>query len=71
VTISGSLVVALALAEAAVDLETAWSAASLDEQWQAEQWGEDSEAARVLAARRSEFEAAERLLQLLSARFEG
>ena len=67
VTISGSLVVALALAEAAIDLETAWSAAVLDEQWQAEQWGEDSEAARALAARRNEFEAADLFLRLLSA----
>jgi chaperone required for assembly of F1-ATPase len=67
VTISGSLVVALALAEEAIDLETAWSAAALDEQWQAEHWGEDSEAARALAARRSEFEAAELFLRLLSA----
>ena len=67
VTISGSLVVALALAEQAIDLETAWSAAALDEQWQAEQWGEDEEAALALAARRREFEAAESFLRLLVA----
>ena len=66
-TISGSLVVALALAEQAIDLETAWSAAALDEQWQAEQWGQDEEAALALAARRREFEAAESFLRLLVA----
>lgn len=65
VTVSGSLVVALALAEGAVDLETAWSAATLDEQWQAEQWGEDAEAASALAARRADFEAGHRFLTLL------
>jgi chaperone required for assembly of F1-ATPase len=65
VTISGSLVIALALAEGAIDLETAWAAATLDERWQAEQWGEDAEAAKALANRRREFEAAYRFLQLL------
>jgi chaperone required for assembly of F1-ATPase len=65
VTISGSLVIALALTEGAVDLDTAWAAASLDETWQAEQWGEDAEAAVVLENRRREFAAAYRFLQLL------
>ena len=65
VTISGSLLIALALAEGAIDLETAWSAGALDELWQAELWGEDAEAARALAARRSDFEAAHRFLTLL------
>ena len=68
VTISGSLVIALALAEEAIDLETAWAAATLDEAWQAEQWGEDEEAAARLEARRVEFEAAERFLRLLRQR---
>ena len=65
VTIAGSLVIALALAGEAIDLETAWAAAALDEAWQAEQWGEDAEASARLAARRAEFEAAERFLKLL------
>jgi len=65
VTISGSLVIALALAEEAIDLETAWAAATLDEAWQAERWGEDEEAAARIEARRTEFEAAERFLRLL------
>ena len=65
VTISGSLLIALALAEGAIDLESAWSAAALDEHWQAEQWGEDAEAARALGVRRTEFEAAARFLSLL------
>jgi chaperone required for assembly of F1-ATPase len=65
VTVSGSLVIALALAERAIDLETAWAAATLDEQWQAENWGEDDEAAKALAARRADFAAGYRFLGLL------
>ena len=67
VTIPGSLVIALALAEGAVGLDEAWTAATLDEQWQAEQWGDDAEAARALGARCVEFEAADRFLRLLGA----
>lgn len=65
VTISGSLLSALALAEKAIDVDTAWTAATLDEAWQAEQWGEDSEAKKALDARRADFQAAHRFLQLL------
>jgi chaperone required for assembly of F1-ATPase len=65
VTVSGSLVIALALAEDAIDLETGWAAATLDEQWQIEQWGEDAEAAAMLASRRQDFEAGYRFLGLL------
>jgi chaperone required for assembly of F1-ATPase len=65
VTIAGSLVIALALAEGAIGLEAAWQAATLDEAWQAEQWGEDALAAAALANRRREFEAAYRFLTLL------
>jgi chaperone required for assembly of F1-ATPase len=65
VTISGSLLIALALAEGAIGLAEAWAAASLDEQWQAGQWGEDAEAVAALAGRRRDFEAAARFLALL------
>ncbi len=65
VTISGSLIISLALAEGAIDLGTAWAAASLDEAWQAEKWGVDAEAARVLDARRADVESAYRFLELV------
>jgi chaperone required for assembly of F1-ATPase len=65
VTVSGSLVIALALAEGAIDLETGWAAATLDETWQIEQWGEDAEAAAMLASRRRDFDAGYRFLSLL------
>jgi chaperone required for assembly of F1-ATPase len=65
VTVSGSLLIALALAEGTISLDQAWAAASLDEQWQAEQWGEDADAAAALANRRRDFAAAARFLALL------
>jgi chaperone required for assembly of F1-ATPase len=65
VTVSGSLIVALAVAEGAISLDAAWAAAALDEQWQAEQWGEDAEAAAALANRRRDFAVAARFLALL------
>lgn len=65
VTIAGSVIIALALAEEAIDLAAAWAAASLDEQWQLDQWGEDAEARTVLNNRRRDFEAAARFLALL------
>ncbi len=66
VTIAGSLVIALALAEGAISFDEAWRAATIDESWQAEQWGEDAEAAAALANRRAEFEAAYRFLTLVA-----
>ena len=65
VTVSGSLIIALALAENEISLQAAWSAATLDEQWQLEQWGADAEAEKALGARRDDFEAGYRLLKLL------
>ena len=65
VTISGSLLIGLALAEDGLDLDKAWEAATLDEAWQTEHWGEDEEAAAALEARRRDFEAAHRFLKLL------
>ena len=65
VTVSGSLLLALALAEGAIDRATAFAAAMLDELWQAERWGEDALAIQARAARREDFEAGARFLALL------
>ncbi|MET3724227.1 ATP12 family chaperone protein [Sphingomonas trueperi] len=65
VTISGSLVAALALLEGAADRETVWRSAMLDEDWQVEQWGEDDLATRARNVRRADFDAAVRFLSLL------
>lgn len=64
VTITGSLVLGLALAERAMDAEAVWIAANLDEDWQAEQWGEDYLAVQARETRRREFDAAVRFLHL-------
>jgi chaperone required for assembly of F1-ATPase len=65
VTVSGSLVGALALLEGAVAAETLWQAALVDELWQAEQWGEDELAIQARDAHRADFEAGARFLALL------
>jgi chaperone required for assembly of F1-ATPase len=65
VTIGGSLVAALAVLEGAVTPEQAWDAVSVDERWQLEQWGLDAEAEAALDARRRDFLAAARFLELL------
>ncbi len=65
VTISGTLIGALALAEGRLDADALWSAALVDEMWQIEQWGEDQLAAEARAARRQDFDAAVRFLTLV------
>lgn len=65
VTIGGSLVAALAVLEEAVGVEAAWEAVSLDERWQAEQWGPDAEAEASLALRRRDFFGGAAFLALL------
>jgi chaperone required for assembly of F1-ATPase len=65
VTIGGSLVVALALAEGAIADDRAFDVTHLDELWQAERWGEDQLARDARAARRADFRAAARFLSLL------
>jgi chaperone required for assembly of F1-ATPase len=67
VTIGGSLVAGLALLEEMMPAESAWEAVSLDERWQLEQWGDDLEARATLDARRRDFLAAARFLELLRA----
>ena len=61
-TLTGSFVIALALAEGRLDPDAAWEAAHLDDLWSAEVWGHDEEAEARLAHRRVEFDAAVRLL---------
>lgn len=65
VTISGSLVLALALAERVMDADAVWAAANLDEDWQAEKWGKDDLAVKARETRQRDFEAAARFLSLV------
>lgn len=55
VSIGGSLVGVLALLDDAIDAEGLWSAVSLDERFQLDQWGKDEEAEERLEAARAEF----------------
>ena len=65
VTIGTSLVAALAVLEKAIPAEEGWLAVSVDERWQLEQWGADSEAEKVLETRRRDYVGAARFLELL------
>lgn len=65
VTISGSLVIGLALLDEAVLPEDAFDIAHLDELWQVEHWGEDDLALAARAVRRQDFLAACHFLDLL------
>lgn len=67
VTISGSLVIALAVLEGELAPNAAFDAAHLDELWQAEHWGEDDFALDQRAAHRADFLAACAFLSLLRA----
>ncbi len=63
-TACGSLVIALALARGRLDAEAAWSLSQLDESYQIERWGEDSEAADRRAHLMADIEAASRFMAL-------
>lgn len=66
VTISGSLVLGLAVSRGALGAEQAWALSRIDETWQAEHWGRDAEAEAVEALKHQDFLRAETLLGLLS-----
>jgi chaperone required for assembly of F1-ATPase len=57
-TLTGSALIALALAEGEIDIDTAWAAAHVEEDWNISQWGEDAEAAARRAQRLADFTAA-------------
>lgn len=65
VTISGSLIAALALIEGGASAAAVWTAALVDEDFQADRWGRDPLAEAAAAVRRQDFDAGVRLLGLL------
>lgn len=67
VTLSGSLLLGLAVAEGWLDVADAWTRSRLDEDWQIAEWGEDTEAAAAATRRATDFAQAARLLSLLRA----
>lgn len=64
-TLTGSALLALALAHGAVDIEQAWAAAHVDEDWQMAQWGRDELALERRAYRYAEMQAAAQILALI------
>jgi chaperone required for assembly of F1-ATPase len=57
-SLSGSALIALALGEGALDVDAAWTAAHVDEDWNIEKWGDDSEATVRRVRRFADFRAA-------------
>jgi chaperone required for assembly of F1-ATPase len=63
-SLTGSAILALAVALKRLSPEEAWKAAHVDEDWQISQWGEDAEAKARREARCRDFNAAARALDL-------
>ncbi|HZZ25346.1 MAG TPA: ATP12 family protein [Roseiarcus sp.] len=66
-TLTGSALLALAVARGFLSPESAWQAAHIDEDFQAERWGADAEATARREARWREFEAAAIVVGAMSA----
>jgi len=66
-TTSGSVLLALALAERRIGVEELWAAADLDEAYQRERWGDDPIAAKRRTEVEADLRAAARYLDLLGA----
>jgi len=64
-TLSGSAILPLAVAAGRLSPADAWEAATLDEAWNARQWGEDAKGKARLEQRRKEFLSAAQMLTLL------
>ncbi|MCO4848662.1 MAG: ATPase [Yoonia sp.] len=64
VSISGSLILALAVTRGAVPVADAWEKSRVDEHWQASQWGDDEDASANEALKKQAFEHAERFYRL-------
>ncbi len=65
-SLTGSALIALALAHDALDVEAAWAAAHVDEDWQMQQWGRDELALQRRNFRYAEFDAAVTVLRLVA-----
>ena len=63
-TLTGSVLIALAHASGAIDVDQAWAAAHVDEVFQESLWGEDYEAMERRRRREAEFRAASRVYRL-------
>jgi len=64
VSISGSLVIGLAVTKRRLDAQDAWALSRLDEAWQIEQWGPDDEAEEVARKKEADFVSAAKFYEL-------
>lgn len=64
-SLTGSALIALALAAGAIEAEAAWAAAHVDEDWQMSQWGSDELVLSRRAFRFAEMQAAVAVLELV------
>lgn len=64
ISLSGSLVIGLAASAGAQPLDQLWQASRVDETWQAEQWGDDEEAAEAAALKGRAFQQAAAFLRM-------
>ena len=64
-TLTGSALLALALAHGRLTADAAWTAANVDEDWNLAQWGDDALARERRNARETEMRAAARVLEAL------
>lgn len=64
-SISGSVVVGLALLRGAIDVAETWAVSQLDEDWQIERWGEEETAAERRRRLRADLDSAARFVTLL------
>ncbi|MFC0245295.1 ATP12 family chaperone protein [Falsochrobactrum ovis] len=65
-TLSGSAIIALAVAKNEISAEEGWSRAHIDEDWTIEHWGEDAEANARRAFRKQEMMISDRLLKAIN-----
>jgi chaperone required for assembly of F1-ATPase len=63
-TLTGSALIALALARGELSTDAAWQAAHVDEDWNMEQWGKDEMALQRREFRFAEFQAAAAVLKI-------
>ncbi len=66
IALSGSLVLGLAVTQRRLSADEAWALSRIDENWQAEQWGVDEDAAQVAEIKREAFLHADRLHQMVN-----
>jgi chaperone required for assembly of F1-ATPase len=64
--LAGSAIIGLAIAYGAIDGSRAYEAATVDEHWSIEHWGEDAEARARLDRMRAEFDVLSRFIAALS-----